>query len=133
MPRYVSREGYVGTDWRLMIDDRGVCEVTGRLVTTEEGAVTTDAISLEAAQKKVQVAVASGTYGEIDEEAKLIAIRAVSYAADRYSWEDETQCVPVWEFDFLKDDRWVSQLCVDRQTGELLNPNERPAAKMEAM
>ena len=51
MPRYVSREGYVGTDWRLMIDDRGVCEVTGRLVTTEEGAVTTDAISLEAAQK----------------------------------------------------------------------------------
>ena len=133
LPRYISREGYPATPWRLMIKDRGVCQVEGRLVTVEDVMETSDAIPLEEAREKAMQAVASGAYWAIDRESKLVAVRAVSYARDPYTWKSETQCVPAWEFDFTQDGSWVGQLCVDRQTGELFYPNEHPAVKLEGI
>jgi len=134
MPRYVNREGYVSTEWRLMINERGVCQVTGRLVTVEASAATTDAISLEAAREKAEEAITSGEIWNIDREGKLVTVRAVSYVPNMYVWTDEAHSTPVWEFDFAEaGSEWVNQICVNRLTGELFDPNERPAVKMEGV
>lgn len=131
LPRFISRGGYPATPWRLMIKDRGVCQVEGRLVTVENVTETSDAISLEEAREKAMRAVAAGEYWAIDRESTLAAIRAVGYAKDPYTWKNETSCAPAWEFDFTQDGSWMGQLCVDRQTGEIFDPNERPAVKLE--
>jgi len=131
LPRYISRGGYPATPWRLMIKDRGVCQMEGRLVTVHEVTDTSDSISLEEAREKALRAVAAGEYWAIDKESKLVAVRAVSYAQNPHTWKNETSCTPAWEFDFTQDGSWVGQLCVDRQTGEMFDPNERPAVKLE--
>ncbi len=111
-----------------------VCQVTGRLVDAEAGDVTTDVITLEEAKQKAEEVKSSGVYWDIPAEAELIAIRAVSYIPNRYTWQEEVQSFPVWEFDFAEaGSEWIHQLCVNRLTGEVFDPSERSYSKMEGM
>ncbi len=132
MPRYVNRGGYVGSQWRLMIKERGVCQVAGRLADVTNQMSIQDALALQEAQQKVLEAVQSGQFSPlVHADAKLTDIRAVSYDPNP-SWQNGNGTnIPVWEFDFLEDGSdWVLHICVNRQTGEMFNPQDTVAMPM---
>ncbi|MEG1776591.1 MAG: hypothetical protein RR367_08790 [Clostridia bacterium] len=132
MPRYVNRGGYVGSQWRLMIKERGVCQVTGRLVDVTAQVSIKDALTIQEAQQKVLEAVQSGQFNPfIHADAALTEVRAVSYDPNRNGQNGSSANIPVWEFDFLEDGSdWVLQICVNRQTGEIFNPQDTAGMPM---
>ncbi|NLO84736.1 MAG: hypothetical protein GX096_04800 [Clostridiales bacterium] len=124
-PRFVSRQAGAVTQWRLIMNEQGIFDVNGRLCIMTDATPLASPIALAQAQSHMEKAVANGELSGIPLAYEIQAIRAVSIASDEW-WNADSQLIPAWEFDLVEpQDDWIYQICVNRITGEVFNPNDQ--------
>lgn len=121
MPRYAKRyDSFVMTDWRLMINERGVCQVYGRVCEMTDDYIIDSALELEQAQVLLDQAIMAGEVHGITAPYTISAIRAVSIDPMTGTQNAASTYVPAWEFDI---DGITRQICVNRDIGKIIDMN----------